>query len=122
MELMIQHKVNFERLLFALFLISMPAGAFWEYGLRGATRFPAPQNLQATSRGTLSVTDLSPRFLAFCEQAVKEKAIQGTLAGNCGRRCITSPRFRRHLKATKWHAISSTELGTVTLQSSNKFA
>ena len=36
MELMIDHKIRLGRLAFALFLISIAAGAFWEYGLRGA--------------------------------------------------------------------------------------
>src|SRR6516225_279901 len=76
-ELMINHKVHFGRLAFVLFLISIAAGAFWKYGLRGPfdsrrSRFCRRDRLPQA--GSLSVTDLSPKFLAFYEQAVKEKA------------------------------------------------
>jgi hypothetical protein len=72
---MIRHKENLGRLAIALLLISIPADA--EHGMRGPIRFPALQVLQATSAHQslrLSVTDLSPKFLAFYEEAVKEKA------------------------------------------------
>ena len=46
---MIDHKVHFGRLAFALFLISIAAGAFWKYGLRGPIRLSALQVLQARS-------------------------------------------------------------------------
>src|SRR6516164_5028800 len=57
--------MQFGRLTIALFLLSVVAG----------TSFSALKVRHKTSPGvTLSVRDLSPKFLAFCEQAVKEKA------------------------------------------------
>jgi hypothetical protein len=51
---MIDHKIRLGSLAFALFLISIAAGAFWEYGLRGAIRFSALRVLQATSATAIS--------------------------------------------------------------------
>ena len=62
---MIDDRMQFGRLTIALFLLSVVAG----------TSFSALKVRHKTSPGvTLSVRDLSPKFLAFYEEAVKEKA------------------------------------------------
>jgi hypothetical protein len=55
----------------------MAEGASWEHGLDGPIRLRALHVLQATSatpNGSRSITDLSPKFLAFYGEAIKEKA------------------------------------------------
>lgn len=63
MELMIDHKVDVGRLAIGLLLISLVAGI---------SSSAVEQNTSLDV--TLSVTDLSPKFLTFYEEAVKEKA------------------------------------------------